>query len=165
MLKQAAHFGWKSATVTRQWPHKKSTINAVLIPFSDANISPCEKKRRKAIFSSLSYVPFCKPDGSWSEIQCERLSKNCWYVDINGQEVPGTRCNKSEKTPAFGSWSFLFLISTIKLLHIKYSSVSFETCGSTQGRCHEICFSCFSVLSCFVFLLRGLHFTHFHFYC
>ena len=103
MLKQAAHFGWKSATVTRQWPHKKSTINAVLIPFSDANISPCEKKRREAIFSSLSYVPFCKPDGSWSEIQCERLSKNCWYVDTNGQEVPGTRCNKSEKTPAFGS--------------------------------------------------------------
>lgn len=69
---------------------------------SDANITPCEKKRRDSIFYSKKFIPFCKPDGSWSEIQCGKSSRDCWCVDSGGNEVPGTRGSNLEICPDFG---------------------------------------------------------------
>ena len=79
--------------------------------FSDANITPCEKKRRDSIFYSKKFIPFCKPDGSWSEIQCEKSSRDCWCVDSGGNEVPGTRDSNLENCPDFGLYSFFPLYS------------------------------------------------------
>lgn len=83
--------------------------------FSDANITPCEKKRRDSIFYSKKFIPFCKPDGSWSEIQCGKSSRDCWCVDSDGNELPGTRGSNLEICPDFGLYSFSLCIPLIEL--------------------------------------------------
>ena len=75
----------------------------------DANDSACEKKRQEAFLSSKMFIPFCKPDGSWSEIQCERFSKMCWCVDSTGKEVPGTKSRNLKTCPDFGKVRHLTL--------------------------------------------------------
>ena len=82
---------------------------------ADANITPCEKKRRDAIFYSKKFIPFCKPDGSWSEIQCGKSSRDCWCVDIGGNEVLGTRGSNLEICPDFGLYLFFPLYFFIVL--------------------------------------------------
>jgi len=73
---------------------------------SDVNDSACEKKRQEAFLSSKMFIPFCKPDGSWSEIQCERFSKLCWCVDSTGKEVPGTKSRNLKTCPDFDCRQF-----------------------------------------------------------
>ncbi|XP_068710293.1 uncharacterized protein [Montipora foliosa] len=73
---------------------------------SDANVTPCERKRQEAILSSRRFVPFCKPDGNWSEIQCERSSKMCWCVDTTGQAVTGTKSSNLKECPDFDCYQF-----------------------------------------------------------
>lgn len=69
---------------------------------SDANDRACEKRRQEAFLSSKRFIPFCKPDGSWSEIQCEHFSKLCWCVDSTGKEVPGTKSRNLKTCPDLG---------------------------------------------------------------
>ena len=41
-----------------------------------------------------SFVPHCKEDGSYADIQCfehEGFGKQCWCADKDGQEIKGTR--------------------------------------------------------------------------
>lgn len=33
----------------------------------------------------------CKPNGSYSDVQCDKFSSECWCVDQNGDEIFGTR--------------------------------------------------------------------------
>lgn len=88
---------------------------------SDANITPCEKKRRDSIFYSKEFIPFCKPDGSWSEIQCGKSSRDCWCVDIVGNEVPGTRSSNLETCPDFGLYFSLYIHSkSFIMITLKY---------------------------------------------
>ncbi|XP_048580501.1 thyroglobulin isoform X2 [Nematostella vectensis] len=56
----------------------------------EVNTTPCERAQHSAR-SSDTFVPWCKPDGSWQEVQCEHSSGECWCVDGNGQEVKNTR--------------------------------------------------------------------------
>ena len=52
----------------------------------------CQKRQAEAQLS-LSAAPqiMCKPNGSYSEIQCDKSTKECWCVDLNGDEILGTR--------------------------------------------------------------------------
>lgn len=44
----------------------------------------------------------CKDSGEYEEIQCDSNLKECWCVDQNGYEIPGTRTSGSLKCPVIG---------------------------------------------------------------
>ena len=51
--------------------------------------SPCEKQRVAALQeSSDTFVPYCRPDGSFDPIQCQGLM--CYCVDSDGKTIEGT---------------------------------------------------------------------------
>ena len=65
-------------------------------------LEKCRQERKKALKSSLVvggkiipplgvHVPICEIDGSFSEIQCDHYTGDCWCVDRNGTEKDGTR--------------------------------------------------------------------------
>lgn len=46
-----------------------------------------------------AFVPECKQDGSYSEMQCfehEGFAKQCWCVTSDGQEIKGTRMSDGQ---------------------------------------------------------------------
>lgn len=46
-----------------------------------------------------AFVPECKQDGSYSDVQCfehEGFAKQCWCVTSDGQEVRGTRMSDGQ---------------------------------------------------------------------
>ncbi|XP_022806051.1 uncharacterized protein LOC111343164 [Stylophora pistillata] len=54
--------------------------------------SHCQKKQAEAqLSSSLSPQVMCKPDGSYSDVQCDKSTEECWCVNGKGKEILGTR--------------------------------------------------------------------------
>ena len=46
-----------------------------------------------------AFVPDCKQDGSYSDVQCfehEGFAKQCWCVTSDGQEIKGTRMSDGQ---------------------------------------------------------------------
>ena len=37
------------------------------------------------------FIPQCKADGSFEEVQCHSSTGYCWCVDTEGWELPGTK--------------------------------------------------------------------------
>ena len=37
------------------------------------------------------YIPQCKADGSFEEVQCHGSTGYCWCVDTRGWEIKGTK--------------------------------------------------------------------------
>ena len=59
----------------------------------------CELERQMAKTMDDAFVPDCKQDGSYSEVQCfehEGFAKQCWCVTSDGQEVKGTRMSDGQ---------------------------------------------------------------------
>ncbi|XP_053323895.1 thyroglobulin [Spea bombifrons] len=52
---------------------------------------PCELAREKASRNGADYIPQCSDDGLFRNIQCTRNGLSCWCVDVDGDEVPGSR--------------------------------------------------------------------------
>jgi len=86
---------------------KPSTLETkrgpLFAPFDEFNelISPCLKERQQSL-SPLTkddtfqpvFRPECNPDGTFRSWQCFThvyFGKQCWCVDMNGEEIPGTR--------------------------------------------------------------------------
>ena len=58
----------------------------------DDVFSPCQKQQLKALKNAMrSFIPTCKLDGRFEEIQCLRSSGECWCVDQQGKEINGSR--------------------------------------------------------------------------
>lgn len=38
-----------------------------------------------------AFVPRCQDDGSFEPVQCLQSPGQCWCVDVNGNELAGTR--------------------------------------------------------------------------
>lgn len=61
-----------------------------------APLTRCQSQREKALQalsmdSSITlYIPGCTSDGGFNAVQCHGLSGQCWCVDVNGIEIPGT---------------------------------------------------------------------------
>ncbi|XP_043922872.1 thyroglobulin [Protopterus annectens] len=58
--------------------------------------SKCEKEREKSQSMKASlpagsgmFIPSCLPDGNFRPVQC--VGKSCFCMDLEGQEIPGTR--------------------------------------------------------------------------
>ncbi|XP_068999898.1 thyroglobulin [Embiotoca jacksoni] len=52
--------------------------------------SPCEEERRAAVEAGSVFIPSCEAGGSYSSRQCQQGGQ-CWCVDPEGGELPGTR--------------------------------------------------------------------------
>jgi len=66
-----------------------------LYPFSslDPIKSDCLQKYSQAMenYNIGRFVPQCKPDGRYEEVQCGAAWDYCWCVDSSGTELPGTK--------------------------------------------------------------------------
>ena len=60
------------------------------------NTTYCQKRQKIAMELSSSgpnvwnFIPRCRADGGYHEIQCHVGTGQCWCVDINGNEIWGT---------------------------------------------------------------------------
>lgn len=70
-----------------------------LISFTDKVLTDCEKKVQKSLVDNSQFVPRCKKDGTYEDVQCDSSSSACWCVDKDGEELPGTRSKDLVKCP------------------------------------------------------------------
>ena len=59
----------------------------------------CQLERQMAKTMDDAFVPECKQDGSYSDMQCfehEGFAKQCWCVTGDGQEIQGTRMSDGQ---------------------------------------------------------------------
>lgn len=69
-----------------------SYVNGLIL----VNITACQRHRTRALGLAGNpppgtYVPRCKPDGSYNDVQCHGYTGLCWCVDEKGNEILGTR--------------------------------------------------------------------------
>jgi len=67
-------------------------------------VTSCQRKYRE---SPLQYYQGvlahrCKLDGQYEEVQCQGSTGECWCVDKDGKELPGTRTTELLKCPTIG---------------------------------------------------------------
>ena len=55
------------------------------------NLTFCELQREIDSARSKDFIPRCKEDGRFEELQCQRMSGECWCVDEAGMEIPESR--------------------------------------------------------------------------
>lgn len=59
-----------------------------------APLSSCEYRVGTASGGKLAlwnHIPYCAPDGSFQNVQCNARSGNCWCVNNNGLEYTETQ--------------------------------------------------------------------------
>lgn len=91
-------------------------------------IKACQLAVEKALQSPASpdrFVPRCKEDGRFEEVQCSEVTGECWCVDSLGVEQRGTRSRDFITCPGMG----------------KYESVGVDS---------ETCYLCVLVFSVYV---------------
>ena len=73
----------------------------------EPEVKACQEAVEKALQSVTSpdgFVPRCKEDGSFEEIQCSELTGECWCVDSAGTEQRGTRSEDFITCPGMGKY-------------------------------------------------------------
>jgi len=67
-------------------------------------VSECQRKNQEALSkpNQNRFLPRCKSDGRYEEVQCQSSSGECWCVDQEGKEIPRTRTAKILKCPVIG---------------------------------------------------------------
>lgn len=72
-------------------------------------LTPCQEAYKKAIQNPKvgGYIPRCKDDGGFENMQCGGTSGQCWCVDKDGTEIPGTRTTKNLQCPDPGIYGYL----------------------------------------------------------
>uniref|UniRef100_A0A8C0UU38 Thyroglobulin n=1 Tax=Cyanistes caeruleus TaxID=156563 RepID=A0A8C0UU38_CYACU len=78
---------------------------------ADTGPSRCEAERSAALRFQHPYAPSCSAGGGYAPLQCQQQGQ-CWCVDTQGQEIPGTR--RRGQPPACDSrqqclWCLFFL--------------------------------------------------------
>ena len=68
-------------------------------------VTPCQRERARRSHLPLAagkYVPRCKVDGTYDEVQCDVVVGQCWCVDREGKEIKGTRNEGVIRCPSKG---------------------------------------------------------------
>ncbi|XP_077995776.1 papilin-like isoform X2 [Glandiceps talaboti] len=82
---------------TRTGPHDPRPDCSDYQPARD---TPCRTERADALISLFpdQFIPECLDDGDYEPQQCYGFVNSCWCVDLNGEEVVGTR-NRADQPP------------------------------------------------------------------
>ena len=71
----------------------------MLFFFIDVKLTVCQHQYQQQSASSVPgvFIPRCKPDGSYDDVQCR--GSVCFCVDRRGHELRGTRVSIGEGSP------------------------------------------------------------------
>ena len=73
--------------------------------FLGISLTQCQKQLQEAInlpSDPGKFVPRCKFDGSYEEVQCQNSTGLCWCVDREGKELTFTATNQTVSCPTIG---------------------------------------------------------------
>ncbi|XP_042628676.1 thyroglobulin isoform X1 [Cyprinus carpio] len=59
------------------------------------SLSQCEQLRAVSSTQGHEHIPQCSEDGRFRHVQCNRGGGECWCVNVEGLEIPGSRQNAS----------------------------------------------------------------------
>lgn len=79
--------------------HKHKLKQPVLLLILDQQPTVCQYQYRQQTSNAApgTFIPRCKPDGSYNDVQCR--GSVCYCVDRRGNELPGTRVSIGEGSP------------------------------------------------------------------
>lgn len=67
--------------------------------YKDDTLKKCLRHAQKSLIDGGKFVPRCKLDGTYEDVQCDGSSGQCWCVDSEGKEIPETRSKDQVKCP------------------------------------------------------------------
>ena len=85
---------------------------------SDVPMTKCFQERQEATSADSRsnakdvFIPSCKSDGTFSEIQCHKASGYCWCVSKDGKPLSGTSTKTSTPNCRGKNWSRKHQISS-----------------------------------------------------
>ena len=89
----------------------------------------CQKANQEAESNPLSggYIPKCKSDGRYEEIQCLSSQRVCWCVDQAGNEIQRTLTASNDiRCPSSGSLACQLPLLSLLLLHELFWAIEIE---------------------------------------
>ena len=113
----------------------------------DDRLTLCQKASQEAEKQPFrdGYIPKCKSDGRFEEIQCLASQKVCWCVDQAGNEIQGTRTSSNNlRCPSAGSFvavafnplNYKREITYIPYVFMFWNCITFKTGGEVND-CHQ----------------------------
>ena len=97
---------------------------SLLLFYTEIALTECQKKLQEAIHlqpDPKRFVPHCKLDGNYEELQCQNSSGLCWCVDRGGKELSATATNQTVKCPFTGKrLDFLNPLMSFRSSHLKH---------------------------------------------
>ncbi|MEQ2184742.1 hypothetical protein GOODEAATRI_011262 [Goodea atripinnis] len=68
------------------------------------------------------YIPECDENGDYLPVQCHSSTRQCWCVDRNGQEIPGTRTDQGNRP----YWTHLLYAQSGRIDHIPLEAYNMQ---------------------------------------
>ena len=90
-------------------------------------VTPCQRERARRLHLPLmegKYVPRCRVDGTYDEVQCDVVIGQCWCVDRDGREFRGTRSAGVIRCPGEGTCKRITTI--LYIFHFKCLALGFN---------------------------------------
>ena len=78
--------------------------DSLFICETDTTMTVCQARREECLDNAPPghFVPRCMADGSYDDLQCLQTTGECWCVDRNGNEIPGTRSRGNQDCSFLG---------------------------------------------------------------
>lgn len=74
-----------------QLKHWKKICSILFFWFTGRNLTFCELQRAINSARSEEFIPDCKANGEFEEVQCNQITGECWCVDTGGTEILDSR--------------------------------------------------------------------------
>ncbi|KAJ8415766.1 hypothetical protein AAFF_G00403230 [Aldrovandia affinis] len=103
-------------------------------------LSRCELSRGDGAAQRREHVPQCSEDGRFRHVQCTREGRECWCVDAEGSEIPGSRQNGSavhclSSCQLHRQRALLSGDATVSPLCLESGEYQPVQCDHTRGQC------------------------------
>uniref|UniRef100_A0A671QW17 Thyroglobulin n=1 Tax=Sinocyclocheilus anshuiensis TaxID=1608454 RepID=A0A671QW17_9TELE len=92
------------------------------------SLSQCEQLRAVSSAKGHEHVPQCSEDGCFRHVQCNRGGGECWCVNGEGLEIPGSRQNKS----------MVYCLTTCQIQRqraMQTEGITLVPCDASRGQC------------------------------
>lgn len=84
--------------------------------FIGHNLTFCELQRAINSVRSEEFIPDCKANGEFEEVQCNRITGECWCVDTAGIEILDSRTIGSPYCHELGNVFILLNVGTYEAI-------------------------------------------------